>query len=405
MQSKEFEKVVWLLDPRFDFLLPWFSAYYHIPQEDILFVGSYHGATQRGYNAKAVGNIPQGHVVFLEPEDINRRFAADAPFCQKTLVIPFTGAYLQSSEKLFSPVATGQIAIDANNKWWQYRFFQELNIPTPKTWRVNDTTQLADQVKTLLGTYNKLLIKKAEMSGGYQMCSITSLAELSSYCISLTPEHGELLISEYIPHEQSFAGMGIVGKDGQVHWCGATEQVLYQDYAYEGLIWPPYLSDESLREIENLTREIGKALARNGYFGYYNVDYILSSGKLYAVEVNARFGFSTLLFALSCGEDFWHIVTEGSDHLCKAPNRLILGKIKGHGGQEYTRLSSQSDIVQWFQNGYGEFRTMFCGTESPEVFDYGSFIGLFGAFLPANVDHEDVLRLFWSRCLQEYIER
>lgn len=405
MQSREFGKVVWLLDPRFDFLLPWFSAHYHIPQEDILFVGSYHGAARRGYDVKTIGHIPQGHVAFLEPEDINGRFAADASFDQKTLIAPFTGTYLPFSEKLFSPVATGQIAIDANNKWWQYRFFQKLNILTPKTWCVDDISRLMNQVKTLLGTYSKLLIKKAALSGGYQMCSITSIDELFSYCKNLTPEHGELLISEYIPYEQSFAGMGIVGKDGQVHWCGTTEQVLYQDYAYEGLIWPPYLSDESLQEIENLTRGIGKALAKNGYFGYYNIDYILSSGKLYAVEINARFGFGTLLFALSCGEDFWHIVTEGSDHLCKAPSRLILGKIKGRSGLEYAGLSSQSDILQWFQNGCGEFRTMFCGTESPEVFDYGSFIGLFGVFLPANADRKDVLRLFWSRCLQEYIER
>ena len=127
---------------------------------------AYHGAARRGYNVKTISHIPQGHVVFLEPEDINHRFAADASFDQKMLVIPFTGAYLPSSEKLFSPVATGQIVIDANNKWWQYRFFQELNIPTPKTWCVNDVAQLTDQVKTLLGIYDKLLIKKAELSGG-----------------------------------------------------------------------------------------------------------------------------------------------------------------------------------------------------------------------------------------------
>lgn len=401
MEIIKYEKVIWMLDQRFDFLLPWFEKHYNVPLKDILFVGSYHGIARCGYNTKAVGNISKNHVAFLEPEDINRIYIAGLSPDKKTLVVPFTGAYLPSNENLSAPFSTGEIAIHANNKKWQYQLFQKMNIPTPKTWCVDNSSQLTVQVKALLKTHDKLVIKKMESSGGYQMYSITSVAQLHSERIPNDPR-GKVLISEYIPHNQSFAGMGVIGKDGQVFWCGATEQVLYHDYAYEGLIWPPYLTGTDLVRIENMTRAVGKELAKAGYFGFYNVDYVLSFGVLYSVEINARFGFGTLLFALSCGENFWRAVTDGSTHLCQAPGRLILGKIKGRVGREYAGLCSCSNILQWFQNGHGEFRTLFCGVKGSEIFDYGSFIGLFGAFLPSDTEREESLRLFWSKCLQEY---
>lgn len=401
MKNIKYEKIIWMLDQRFDFLLPWFEKHYNISLKDILFVGSFHSTSRRGYKTKTLGDIPKNHVAFLEPEDINRIYATELKLDKKTLVVPFTGAYLPSSENLSAPFSTGEIAILANNKKWQFQFFQKINILTPKTWFVDNASQFTEQVKALLKTYDKLVIKKAESSGGYQMYSITSAAQLSLEQISNVPR-GEILISEYLPHKQSFAGMGVIGKEGQVFWCGATEQVLYQDYAYEGLIWPPYLMESDLVHIENMTRTVGKELAKAGYFGFYNVDYIRSFNKLYAVEINARFGFGTLLFALSCGANFWRAVIYGPTHPCQAPGRLILGKIKGRSGREYTGLSSCSNILQWFQNGSGEFQTLFCGIDDPEVFDYGSFIGLFGAFLPSGAEREETLRLFWSKCLQEY---
>lgn len=401
MKIIEYEKIVWMLDQRFDFLLPWFEKHYSISLNDVLFVGSFHSTARRRCNTKVLGDIPKKHVSFLEPEDINRIYATELKLDKKTLVVPFTGAYLPSSENLSAPFSTGEIAILANNKKWQFQFFQKLNILTPKTWYVDNASQPTEQVKKLLKTYDKLVIKRAESSGGYQMYSITSETQLKSEEFSNDPR-GEILISEYVPHEQSFAGMGVVGKDGEVFWCGATEQVLYQDYAYEGLIWPPYLAEPDLIHIENITCTVGKELAKAGYFGFYNVDYIRSSNKLYAVEINARFGFGTLLFALSCGTNFWHAVTYGPAQPCQAPGRLILGKIKGRAGREYKGLSSCSNILQWFQNGNGEFRTLFCGTDGPEVFDYGSFIGLFGAFLPSSTERTEALCLFWDKCLQEY---
>lgn len=401
----EYKKIIWMLDQRFDFLLPWFTEHYNISLDDILFVGSYHGAAREGLNTKVIGNVLKGHITFLEPEDINRLYASELELDKKTLIIPFTGAYLPASPNLTVPIATGQIAIDANNKKWQYAFFERLSIPTPRTLSLEDSTKLKEKVWELLKEHDKLVIKRAESSGGYRMYSITSVKELSTE--ELQPEpgdlRGEVLISEYLQHEQSFAGMGVVSKDGQVHWCGATEQVLYFNHAYEGLIFPPYLGKDKQALLEKLTVQVGRALAKEGYWGFYNVDYILSGKELYAVELNARFGFGTLLFALTQGKDFWSAATKGTIQPSKTLKyRLLLGKLKGREGRVYEKLTVQGDIVQWFQNGEGEFCIPFCGVNAPETFTYGSFIGLFGTFLPEGSEREEALQHFWRRCLQEY---
>ena len=119
MRGLEFDQVIWLLDQRFDFLLPWFEEEYNIFRKDILFVGSYHGNTRKGLRKVTVGNLLDGHVSYLEPVDINKLYAGKIATDKKTLIVPFSGAYLPSAESVMSIIATGNIATDINNKWWQ----------------------------------------------------------------------------------------------------------------------------------------------------------------------------------------------------------------------------------------------------------------------------------------------
>ncbi len=392
-----------MLDQRFDFLLPWFEKEYNISRKDILFVGSYHGNTRKELKKVTVGNISDGHVVYLEPEDINKLYADEIAH-KKTLVVPFSGAYLPSAENVTSFIATGNIAADINNKWWQYGFFCKIGVKTPKTWCAENHSQLLGLTRTLFGQHESLLIKKAELAGGYKMKIVSSVEDVRDYCRMQKEDflNGEFLVSEYIPHKQSFSGMGIIGRDGKVAWCGATEQVLYNDLAYEGLIWPPYIGDKGLCDIKNITLKVGKELSKRGYFGYFNVDFIQGKGELYAVEINARFCFSTIFYACCCGEKFWKTVQGEEIIESQVDGRLILGKIKGKEGRIYSKLADKSNILEWFSSGIGGFHSYYVGTDEPEYYDYGSFIGLFGEFLPKNTNRDDALRLFWDRCLQQY---
>lgn len=400
----EFDQVIWLLDQRFDFLLPWFEKEYNISRKDILFVGSYHGNTRKNLKKVTVGNSSDGHVSYLEPEDINRLYADKITADKKTLAVPFSGAYLPSAENVTSFIATGKIAVDINNKWWQYEFFCKNGVKTPRTWRAENHSQLLDLTRTLFGQYEGLLIKKEELAGGYKMKTVSSGEDVRAYCRMQKEDflNRKFLVSEYITHEQSFSGMGVICRDRKVIWCGATEQVLYKDLAYEGLIYPPYIDDKGLRDIKNITLKVGKGLSEYGYFGYFNVDFIQGAGKMYAVEINARFCFSTIFYACCCGEKFWKAVKGEEVIESQVEGRLILGKIKAREGRGYSKLVDESNILEWFQRGIGGFQTYFVGTDELECYDYGSFIGLFGEFLSKETNREDALRLFWDRCLQQY---
>lgn len=400
----EFDQVVWLLDQRFDFLLPWFEKEYNISCKDILFVGSYHGNTREGLKKVRVGNSPVGHVSYLEPEDINKSYADRIATDKRTLVVPFSGAYLPSTENVISFIATGDIAADINNKWWQYNFFRKIGVKTPMTWRAENHSQLLDLTRKRFGYYESLVIKKEELAGGYQMKIVSSKEDVDAYCRMQKEDflNSEFLVSVYIPHEQSFSGMGVINRDGKIIWCGATEQVLYKNLAYEGLIWPPYIDEQGLRNIRNITLKVGKGLSEYGYFGYFNVDFIQGAGKMYAVEINARFCFSTIFYACCCGEKFWKAVQGEKIIESQVDGRLILGKIKAKEGKIYSELADESNILEWFNRGIGGFRSFFVGTDEPEQYDYGSFIGLFGEFLPKDTNRNYAFRLFWDRCLQQY---
>lgn len=393
---------IWLLDPRFDFMVPWFQKQFHVSDDNLTYVGSYHGPTRRGRQTVTVGGVKDGHVVFLEPEDINRRYANQLVEDTPDVIASFTGAYLPGVSPFRSILATGDIAVKANHKGWQYDLFCRHRIPTPRTWSVSNPNKLRELLAEKLSVCGKVVVKKPEFSGGYQMAVIASMEETDRYLKQVGDTDFEYLVSEYIPHVQSFSGMGIVARDGSVQWCGATEQVLYKDIVYEGLIYPPFTDQETVSEMEELIHRVGEALATEGYYGFFNVDFIFGKTGLYAVEINARFGFGTLLYACFCGESFW-VAAQGTAVYPKLPeSRIILGKFKGRSGRVYENLRSASDILGWYQARSGSFRTFFCGTEQPEIFKYGSFVGLFGAFLPRTASRETVLEEFWKNCLACY---
>ena len=390
---------VWLLDPRFDFLLPWFCRECNISDDNVTLVGSYHGPSRRGRNTVTIGDTQQGHIFYLEPEEINRRFAAQFKQDMPDVVAAFSGAYLPADPPFRTFLATGEIAVKANHKGWQYDFFLRHGIPTPKTWSASDPASLRRLAAEKLEAHGRLVVKTPELSGGYQMAVVTSAEETDRWLEQAQRESAAFLVSEYIPHTQSFSGMGLVTREGAVHWICATEQVLYSDLSYEGMIYPPFAAPETVGEIERLTCRIGEGLSAEGYFGFFNVDFIFGDAGLQAVEINARFGFGTLFYACACGASFWAAVQGAQIGLDLPESRMILGKIKGRHGRVYQNLKSESDILRWYRSKTGRFQTFFSGTEAPERFDGGSFIGLFGAFLDSAASRDAVLDEFWKSCL------
>ncbi len=398
------KKVYWLLDSRFDFLLPSFMHETGVQKQDIVLVNSYHGKSRTGWNKIFIPFETEQSVVQMEPDDMNRFFSKLLPLDKKATVISFSGAGLPQNENLFSMTATGKIAETCNDKWWQYNQFAKIQVPTPKTYLYHGFSSARNQLDNLLEKHKKLIIKKPSLSGGYQMSVLSSEEDFKRYWARTQEEDNgqELLLSEYIPHRQSFAAMGVVRRDGgSVFIPIITEQVLYRQIAYEGLLFPAFLDEAQKDQIRQMTDKIGKMLGENGYYGFFNVDFVLAEdNQLYAVEINARWGFGTILAACMYGKHFWKAVQGiGTEEIRYPQKCLAIGKIKAKMGRTYAGLESYSSITEWFEREEGSFRTFFCGTDEPEKFVYGSYIGVFGEFFAEEEDRMEVLEKFWGNCM------
>lgn len=398
--------VYWLLDLRFDFLLPSFLRKFGIDEKDIILVNSYHGNTRGRWKKKEILPAGSGVVSLREADEINQAFSSDLPSDKDVLVVSFIGAGLPQSSRLTALTATGQISEKCNDKWWQYCFMKKMFVPVPDTYRYPDIDAAYRAFPLLMERYKKLIIKKPRLSGGYRMQILSSDTEFWQYRREIGEKElrEDFLISQYIPHQQSFAGMGIVLKNGDVVFFDMiTEQVLYREVAYEGLIYPAFLEEHCENEIRAVTIKIGKELGLAGYHGFFNVDFVLGENQLYVVEINARLGFGTILAACLYGEKIWSVLC-GNDEgeFLRPPGRLVIGKIKGKAGRTYKGLSSHSDLEGWFRSGRGYFETFFCGTGEPELFEYGSYIGIFGEFFAETDERVMILNKFWKRCIRFY---
>lgn len=397
--------IFWLLDVRFDFLLPSFMHEFEIEEQDIILVSSYHCNTRKRWRKIYIPSKME-NVNLMEPDDINRIFAKELLLDCKNLIISLSGAGMPQSDNLVSLTSTGWIAELCNDKGWQYELFKRCGVKTPKTYKYCSLKAVKIKFKFLIEKYEKVVIKRPCLSGGYMMDVLYSDAGLMDYCkrIHKSDIDRDFLVSEYIPHRQSFAGMGVVQKNGEVFFINiVTEQVLYREVAYEGLIYPPFLNNCYMEEIERTTIRIGKELGQSGYFGYFNVDFILADSLMYVVEINARLGFGTILAACLYREEIWKVL-QGlcKDRVGKIQKRLVIGKIKGKEGKVYSNLESISNISEWFEQETGFFKTFYCGTDGKELFEYGSFIGMFGEFFSLEDTRERVLKKFMERCLEYY---
>lgn len=404
MDQKE---IYWLLDSRFDFLLPSFLREFGIAKQDMVLVNSYHGKARESWNKVYIPFERERQMIQMEPDDMNRLFSQSLDLDKEKMIISFSGAGLPQNDNLVAMMSTGKIAEKCNDKWWQYCQFVKNQISTPTTYRYCNMNVVWDKFDDLINKHRKLVIKKPCLSGGYQMSVLYSKDDLKYYQEHVNYRGGrkEILVSEYISHQQSFAAMGVVQKNGGVFVSPIiTEQVLYHEVAYEGLLFPAFLNEAYQAKVCQITEKIGKMLGKNGYFGFYNVDFVLGTdNQIYVMEINARWGFGTILAACMYGEYFWKVMQGICIGRAKyLDKRLAIGKIKGREGKTYEGLKSYSGITEWFEKQDGCFQTFFCGTNEPERFEYGSYIGIFGEFFPIGDEREKVLSKFWMRCIEYY---
>lgn len=78
-------------------------------------------------------------------------------------------------------------------------------------------------------------------------------------------------------------------------------------FAYKGADYPAYLllDSELRRSLEAYARRIGETLRIAGYRGTCGIDFLISHGNIYFMEINARFQSSTFLINRAIAEAGW----------------------------------------------------------------------------------------------------
>lgn len=471
-----FVKAYWLLDERFDFLIGSFLAEYKIDQEDFVIVSSHPARCHYEYHYLVLSDsefVPDAeeylNIEQIEPEDLNRRFVLSGKVTLEGLneldegnrifIAAFTGAGLPIHERIVTLTSTGlykdqleswygqrsfekknQGAALINDKKWQMDFFNTIGETTGQnTVFCSDEEQLKAIYKRRMrmSATHKIVIKPRSLSGGFKI-GLISLADPEDVVDEYLNKVREVckdgyLINDYVDSDYSYSGAAVINRRGEVRFLNIiNEQHLVDGFKYGGLIYPAnYYSEKVEGEIKERIKRIGSELAKIGYVGFFNVDFLTKEDKVYVIEINARICFCTFLLPLLAGQDsFWsllrgHIITnlmstEGTDYNLPSlmKYRILLGKLKLEEHRLYRNLVSKDNIIDWWLKAKEldnhdsdetiDFETICYASVGDDLrismgnkkllrrkypsvlFDYGSCLGLYGKIYPKAITREKI---------------
>ncbi len=97
------------------------------------------------------------------------------------------------------------------------------------------------------------------------------------------------LITRFIPHEYDPTVLGVVANEREVFIGCVADQCMEQMNKFRGSTFPSVLPEDVQETLREITRRVGKEMARTGYRGIFGCDYVIDDrGRIYFVEVNAR---------------------------------------------------------------------------------------------------------------------
>jgi len=105
------------------------------------------------------------------------------------------------------------------------------------------------------------------------------------------------IISRFLPHTLDPTVLAVVANEEDVFIAGVADQRIEDGNRFTGSTFPTASSPEHTREMIELTRIVGKWLARQGYRGIFGCDYIITNdNQVRFLEINARKQGTTLEF-------------------------------------------------------------------------------------------------------------
>lgn len=206
-------------------------------------------------------------------------------------------------------IGTNYVSMDlAEDRGRFSDLLKELGIPYPEYGAANNTDEALDIVKRV--PY-PVLVRPSYVLGGQQMKIVINDAELERTVLSIfkhLPDN-KVLIDQFLDKAKE-AEIDAICDGEEVHIMGIMEHIEPAGIhsGDSSAVLPPYsLSDNVLRQMEDYTHKLAKALSIKGLI---NIQFAIKDEKVYVIEANPRASRTTPFIAKAYGQPYLKIATK-----------------------------------------------------------------------------------------------
>jgi GNAT superfamily N-acetyltransferase len=212
------------------------------------------------------------------------------------------------------------------SKRWANRLFRALagdhpGITVPRQRPVGSYRHL----RTELGSRRRLVLKREYGVGGDGTAIVSADTPGLRGRFRRWSYAGDVLLEEYIEGDRTHHDVtfdGVVAGDGWVHPVG-TGLMHVDGTSYRGVtVGPGSLPDDVAGIATRFGAAVGRALAADGYRGWFDVDFVATeSGRLAPTEINLRLTGPAAAFHIQAAVDRRH----GGRHVVRTVDQMPLG--------------------------------------------------------------------------------
>ena len=180
-----------------------------------------------------------------------------------------------------------------NDKFFQYERLNRL-VPVPDFVITNKVSKRL--LDAIFSEWGKVFITRRYSAAGSNSIILDNPSLFFNY-FEDDIENSVFMFTRYVEHEADPTVLGIVANEKEVFIAGVADQIIEKGNRFVGSLYPSSLPRKVVRKLRDYTVRVGRALAVEGYRGFFGCDYIVDKQEnVYFVEVNARKQGTTMEF-------------------------------------------------------------------------------------------------------------
>ena len=177
------------------------------------------------------------------------------------------------------------LALTLNSKLRQYGMAMELGIPVPSGGVSRSLDEAVEIAEGFFADGRKTFVTEEYSAAGANSIVASNAAEIRSRFKST---NGNLLVTHFVEHEYDPTVLGIVAGPEDVYIASIADQNI-EGTRFKGSTYPTVLPDRCVKDLKEMTRELGQHLGALGYRGAFGCDFIVDQGgRICFIEINAR---------------------------------------------------------------------------------------------------------------------